>query len=144
MKYSLRILKNKNLSKRLKYPSPNELSIKYFWHSATIIGGFRVSLNYPILNFKKTVCPKNVWIGYCWCTLILFLHVFLNTITYQNNLWKQCDDFFKQVFQSTDKKINETMQWFSGPNIYAKFTNTSYCELNWVTAWIVFYKQPSC
>ena len=108
MKYSLRILKNKNLSKRLKYPSPNELSIKYFWHSATIIGGFRVSLNYPILNFKKTVCPKNVWIGYCWCTLILFLHVLLNTITYQNNLWKQCDDFFKQVFQSTDKKL---MKW---------------------------------
>ena len=25
------------------------------------IGGFWVSLNYPIINFKKTVCPKNVW-----------------------------------------------------------------------------------
>ena len=23
--------------------------------------GFWVSLNYPILNFKKTICPKNVW-----------------------------------------------------------------------------------
>ena len=72
MKYSLRILKNKNLFKRLKYPSPNALNIKYFWHSATIIGGFRVSRNYPILNFKKTVCPKNVWMRHwrqkriCW------------------------------------------------------------------------------
>ena len=32
-----------------------------FGHSATIIGSFWVSLNYPILNFKKTVCPKKVW-----------------------------------------------------------------------------------
>ena len=60
MKYSLRILKNKNLLKRLQYCSPNALNIKYFWHSATIIGRFWVSLNYQILNFKKTVCPENV------------------------------------------------------------------------------------
>ena len=33
----------------------NILNLSYnYW------GGFRVSLNYPILNFKKTVCPKNV------------------------------------------------------------------------------------
>ena len=32
-----------------------------FGHSGTTIGGFWVSLNYPILNFKKTVCPKNIW-----------------------------------------------------------------------------------
>ena len=31
MKYSLQILKNKNLFKRHKYPSPNALNIKYFW-----------------------------------------------------------------------------------------------------------------
>ena len=31
MKYSLRILKNKNLIKRHKHPSPDALSIKYFW-----------------------------------------------------------------------------------------------------------------
>ena len=31
MKYSLRILKNKNLFKRHKYPSPNASNIKYFW-----------------------------------------------------------------------------------------------------------------
>ena len=29
-----------------------------FGHLALTIGGFAVSLNYPILNFKKTVCPK--------------------------------------------------------------------------------------
>ena len=28
-----------------------------FRHSATTIGGFSVLLTYPILNFKKTVCP---------------------------------------------------------------------------------------
>ena len=32
---------------------------------ATIIGGFGVWLNYLILNFKKLVCPKNVWMRYC-------------------------------------------------------------------------------
>ena len=58
MKYSLQILKNENFFKRLTYPSPNALNIKYFWHSATIIGGFWVSLNYPILNFKKMIWPK--------------------------------------------------------------------------------------
>ena len=30
------------------------------WTLATVIGGFWVSLIYLILNFKKTVCPKNV------------------------------------------------------------------------------------
>ena len=30
----------------------------------TTTGGFWVSLNYPIHNFKKTVCPKNVWVWY--------------------------------------------------------------------------------
>ena len=31
MKYNLQILKNKNLFKRVKHPSPNALNIKYFW-----------------------------------------------------------------------------------------------------------------
>ena len=31
MRYSLRILENKNLFKRHNYPSPNTLNIKYFW-----------------------------------------------------------------------------------------------------------------
>ena len=26
-----------------------------------LLGGFWVSLNYPILNFKKMVYPKNIW-----------------------------------------------------------------------------------
>ena len=62
MKYSLRKLQNKNPLKRHKYPSPTVLNIKYiFGPSATSVGGFGVSLNYPTLNFKKTVCQKNVW-----------------------------------------------------------------------------------
>ena len=64
MKFSLQILKNKNLFKRLKYSLSNALSIKYFW-TFTIIGSFWVSLNYQILNFKKTVCPKKVWMQHC-------------------------------------------------------------------------------
>ena len=33
-----------------------------FGPSATTIGGLGLSVNYPILNFKKMVCPKKVWI----------------------------------------------------------------------------------
>ena len=45
-----------------------------FGHSATTIGGFWVSLNYPILNFKKTVCPKNVWMQHWNSITILKIH----------------------------------------------------------------------
>ena len=58
MKYSLRTLENKNLFKRHKYPSPDALNIKYFWTLSYKHWGFLVSLNYPILNFKKKVCPQ--------------------------------------------------------------------------------------
>ena len=39
-----------------------------FGPSGTTIESFWVSLNYPILNLKKTVYPKNVWMQY-WCAL---------------------------------------------------------------------------
>ena len=32
-----------------------------FGHSATTTGVFWVPRNFPIFNFKKTACPKNVW-----------------------------------------------------------------------------------
>ena len=36
-----------------------------FEYTAKTTGGFWVSLNYPILNFKKKVCLKNVWMQHC-------------------------------------------------------------------------------
>ena len=60
MKDSLRILKN-NLFKNHKYHgTSNSIKHQIFLDTqlATIIGGFWISLNYPILNFKKIVCPK--------------------------------------------------------------------------------------
>ena len=58
MKYSLSILKNKNLFKTLKCLFSNVLNIfldkNIFGHSATVIRGFEILLKYPILNFKKT------------------------------------------------------------------------------------------
>ena len=41
---------------------PKCIEHQIFLGTAATIGIFWVSLNYPILNFKKTVCPKNVWI----------------------------------------------------------------------------------
>ena len=58
-------LKIKNFFKRLEYPSPNALNIRCFWTLSYNYWRFGVSLNYPILNFKKTVCPKNVWMRHC-------------------------------------------------------------------------------
>ena len=34
-----------------------------FGHLATIIGSLGVSLNYPILNLKKTACPETSGCG---------------------------------------------------------------------------------
>ena len=58
-------LKNKKFFKIPKYRSQTHWTSNIFVHSATIIGGLGVSLNYPILNLKKTVCPKNVWMRHC-------------------------------------------------------------------------------
>ena len=74
MKYSLLILKNKNLFKRHKYPFPNALNTKYFLTLSYNHWGFWVSLNYPVLNFKKTVCPKNVWMRH-WMIILGHMHL---------------------------------------------------------------------
>ena len=34
-----------------------------FGHSVITVGGLGVSLNYPILNLKKTVCPETSGCG---------------------------------------------------------------------------------
>ena len=53
MKYSLQILKNKNLFKRHKYPSPNALSIKYFSTFSYNRGFFSITkLSNPELQEK--------------------------------------------------------------------------------------------
>ena len=63
MKYSIQILKNKNLFKRHNYPSPSAMSIDIFEPTATTIGGFGVSLNYLILNLRKRYSRKTSGYG---------------------------------------------------------------------------------
>ena len=46
-----------------------------FGYSATNIGGFWVWLNYPILNFKKMVCPKNVWMRHWFAKSSAVFHL---------------------------------------------------------------------
>ena len=58
-------LKNKNFSRDSNILPQMHWTSDIFGHSATIIGGLGVSLNYPILNFKKTVCPNNVRMRHC-------------------------------------------------------------------------------
>ena len=71
-----------------------------FGHSATTIGVFWVSLNYPILNFKKMVCPKNVWIWHCSiCISIavcLVFMIFWSNVFYV--LYTPCRHLSKQFY----------------------------------------------
>ena len=101
MKCSLQILKNKNRLKRHKYPSPNVLKSNIFGPSATTIRGFWVSLIYPILNFKKMVCPKNVWMWHWWpninncaCQCFSCCHNFCST-----NLSGMVTDFMSWILK---------------------------------------------
>ena len=41
-----------------------------FGHSVATIGVFWASLNYSILNLKKIVCPKNVWMRHWYARFI--------------------------------------------------------------------------
>ena len=41
-----------------------------FGHSVTTIEVFWASLNYSILNFKKIVCPKNIWMRHLYTRFI--------------------------------------------------------------------------
>ena len=62
-----------------------------FEHSATTIGGFCVPLNYPILNFKKTVCPKNVWMRHWMASWKTILNWSINSISsYYDLIGKFC------------------------------------------------------
>ena len=55
-----------------------------FGHSATTIGSFWVSLNYQILNFKKTVCPqKHLNLALTWIWLIF------TNLWDHSNCWKE-------------------------------------------------------
>ena len=58
MKYSLRILKNKNLFKRLKYPSPNAMNIKYFGTQLQLLGIFRYHETIQSLTSRKRYAQK--------------------------------------------------------------------------------------
>ena len=81
-----------------------------FGHSATTIRGFWVSLNYPILNFRKTVSPKNVRMWH-WCVSIL--HNFLTST-------KQ-EKFITKIFFQTI--LNENLKCCQGSTIP---TNSPY------------------
>ena len=58
MKYSLQILKNKNLFKRYKYPSPYSLNIKYFWTLMYNHGGFLGITKLPNPSLQENGMPK--------------------------------------------------------------------------------------
>ena len=55
-------LKAKNISRDSNILPQMHLTSNIFGHSATIIWGL---LNCPILNIKKMVCTKNVWMRHC-------------------------------------------------------------------------------
>ena len=69
-------------------------ALNIFGHLATTIRGFWVSLNYPILNFKKTVCPKNAWMQHCHLSAV---HVNRNWTTWNRQLDLKSPHFLSKV-----------------------------------------------
>ena len=54
-------LKTKTFSRDTNIIPQKHWTANIFGHSVTTIERFWASLNNPILNFKKMVCPKNIW-----------------------------------------------------------------------------------
>ena len=59
-------LKTKIFSRDTNIIPQKHWTLDFSGLSATTIGDFWVSQNYPIINFKKTVCPKTVWMRHCF------------------------------------------------------------------------------
>ena len=134
-------LKNKSLFKRLKYASPNALNIKYFWAlSATIIGGFWISLNYPIFNLKKTVCPKNVWMRH-WTWTSTMSHEIMQPVNNELNSTRtrKWDQFSLKRWKSTNT-YRKDLSWLHFEDVprvqekqqvkEEKFLYTRFCRLS--------------
>ena len=73
MKYVYKYLKTKIFLRDTNVLPQMHWTSNIFWHPVTTIGCFWVSLNYSILNFKKTVCPKNVWMHHCIVFLVVLV-----------------------------------------------------------------------
>ena len=74
-------LKTKDFSRDSNILPRMHWTLDIFGHLTTIIRGLEVSLKYPILNFKKTVYPKNVWMRHCRKNVF---HKCFSSILYKN------------------------------------------------------------
>ena len=64
-------LKTKIFSRESNILPQMHWTLNIFGQSTTIIGIFWISWNCPILNFKKTICTKNVWMQHCHLQIFL-------------------------------------------------------------------------
>ena len=67
-------LKTKIFSREIIILPQMHWTSNIFWHLATIIWDFLVSLN-SVFNLKKMVCPKNVWMQHCFTRLENLLYL---------------------------------------------------------------------
>ena len=74
-------LKTKDFSRDSNILPRMHWTLDIFGHLTAIISGLEVSLKYPILNFKKTVYPKNVWMRHCRKNVF---HKCFSSILYKN------------------------------------------------------------
>ena len=118
---SLQILKTEIFSIDTNILPQMHWALNIFGPSATTIGVFGVSLTYPILNFKKSLCPKNVWMQHCkrrithnlfikvWCAIMVvcksfvctfLIYFFKNFAHYTRTKLDDKENAFKQVLHS--------------------------------------------
>ena len=107
-----------------------------FGHSVTTIGVYWASLNYPILNFKKMVSPKNVWIRHWekpyWKKTLL--EKGFKLYTYQcSSIIVSCKKIKLSVKSCWDKEILVLFVWqtfFPSDSIHLIRKNVKILEIN--------------
>ena len=86
---------------------------------ASTIREFWVSLNFAILNFKKTVCPKKFWMRHC-------VGKERKICIINNTVWGQMQKYkFKTFKVTTDWKLLLKRKYFYNAN-YWLFTSGKY------------------
>ena len=135
-------LKTKILSRDTNILPQMHWTSNIFGPSATTIGVFWVSLNYPTLNFKKTVCPKNVWMQH-WRAICLFASLCVNTS------WNHyCKHIYNQNYFNINYLINMAFLLHICPSLYEYLQlrgfSSSYCVAGFYSSFFCLFVSIKC
>ena len=101
------------------------------WPSGTT-WGFEVSLNYPLLNFKKVESSKNIWIWHC-CLKLYILRPNQHLLELSNNnSWIKCEICSKLT-------IELHLRWCIGLELNIVTWFQGFTQTHFATAVFLFF-----